>query len=435
MGMHVEPETAIRCHFPASCHTRTRDGGPRDTLPAMSRLRGLALVLTIISLPSPIRVVLVPDPHPYYSVAVRLSDICLGLVFLLAIGDLARAARRPSPVAALTIALSALLLLSFAVHPSAPGAQVLFRYFGAIALTVTLLRLPRGYDRNLLLFAMSAIAIAQSVLSAAQIIAGDLLVPFAHPPIIRFGPFIRTIGTFPDTFVLAGYALVVAAWMAREALAQPTRRRWPMLVTMAIAPVGYSFSRAAAVTAALMTVPLVRGSARNAAGQRLVLVAIVVGALVPAVLTREGWIGREESTSVTSSADIRANLITQTFPLLARSPLLGIGPGNTLDAVRHLDTRFPGAGYLEPPHDVPYLLALEGGIPAGLVALGLLFVIGLGSLRGAGSMTAFASLLPFMLLDNYPWTAPNGPPLVALWVTVSLAQSFPTPESQIQPAG
>ena len=387
----------------------------------MSRLRALALVLTIISLPSPIRVVLVPDPHPYYAIAVRVADLCLAAVVVLTLPDLVRAARRPSLLAALTIALSFLLLVAFAIHPSAPGAQLLFRYFGAIALAVAVLHVPAGHDRNLLLFALAATAIAQSLLSAAQLIAGDLLVPFAHPPIITFGPFIRTIGTFPDTFVLAGYALVIAAWMAREALARPTQRRWPTLVALAIAPIGYSFSRAAAVTAALMTIPLIPGAARNVVGQRLVLAAIIAGSVIPALLTRDGWVGREESTSVTSSADIRANLITQTFPLLARSPIFGIGPGNTLDALRHLDTRFPGEGYLEPPHDVPYLVTLEAGVPAGLVALALLFVLGLRTLRDAGRMMAFASLLPFLLLDNYPWTAPNGPPLVALWVAISLA--------------
>lgn len=393
----------------------------------MSRLRALALVLTVISLPSPIRVVLVPDPHPYYAVAVRVSDVCLAAVLVLTFADLARAARRPSPLGALAIVLSLMLVLAFAVHPSAAGAQVLFRYLASVAFAVALLQVRAGHDRNLLLFALATTALAQSLLSVAQLIAGDLLVPFAHPPIITFGPFIRTIGTFPDTFVLAGYALVIAAWMARQGRAEPTRRRWPMLVATVIAPVGYSFSRAAAVAAALMTVPLIPGALRNVRGQRVLLAALVVGAVVPAVLTREGWSGREESTSVTSSADIRANLITQTFPLLAGSPLVGIGPGNTLDALRHLETRFPGEGYLEPPHDVPYLIALEAGIPAGLVALALMFVIGLRTLGDAGRMTAFASLVPFLLLDNYPWTAPNGPPLVALWVTASLAMALPRP--------
>lgn len=387
----------------------------------MRRLRALTVVFTVIALPSPVRVVVLSDPHPYYTVAVRLSDLGIVAVFLLSLPDLVRALRRPSAIGALTTALGVLLLLAFAIHPSAQGAQTLTRYFGSAALAFAILRIPVGHDRNLLFFALAATAASQSLLSGAQLIAADLLVPYAHPPIITFGPFIRTIGTFSDTFVLAGYALVIAAWLAREALAQPARRWWPVLVAIALVPVGYSFSRAAAVAAALMTVPLLRRGAGDAPGYRLLLAAMLVGTVVPAALTRDGWVGREASTSVTTSADIRANLITQTFPLLAQQPLVGIGPGNTLDALRHLDTRLPGEGYLEPPHDVPYLIALEAGIPAGIVALALMLLIGLRTWREPGRMIAFVSLLTFLLLDNFPWTAPNGLPLVALWASASLA--------------
>ena len=84
-------------------------------------------------------------------------------------------------------------------------------------------------------------------------------------------------------------------------------------------------------------------------------------------------VARSDEYPALASADRRLELIVQTLPLLARDPLLGIGPGNTVAELRERKAREPGSvDLIQPPHDVPYLIALETGIPGGLVASALL---------------------------------------------------------------
>ncbi len=382
-------------------------------------------MLAIVLLPSLARLSLVADEHPYYSVGIGLADVAAAVLLAFAIPAVARriAERRIDALGTTALAFGAIALLSFALHPSPQGAQTLFRLASAVAIAIAILDVQGARERRLLLFAVAITAVTQTLLAIAQVAVGDLLVAYEHPPVIKAGPFIRPAGSLPNGFVLAGYALVTSALLAAPAIASGAGAVRSVLVALAAAPVGLSFSRAAALGAALAAAPLAPGALRGARAQRIVLAAFLIGVGLPALVTREGWLARSDEYPALASADRRLELIVQTLPLLARDPLLGIGPGNTVAELRERKAREPGSvDLIQPPHDVPYLIALETGIPGGLVASALLVLIGLRAWRlGPERMMAFLALLPYLALDNYPWTAATGLPLLGLWAGASLA--------------
>ena len=387
----------------------------------------MALVLTIILLPSSARYILLPDPEVYYAVGIGLADIAMAALIALSLPELIARARslRAHPLGVLAAAFALLVVAAFAFHPSAQGIQTLFHLLGAAAMLVTVLDVRDERLRRLLIFGLVVMTLVQTALSTAQLAAGDLLLPFEHPPVRHYGSFIRVNGTFPDSFVLAGYALVVAALLALEAMSRP--RGWILAVfaAVAIVPVGFTFSRAALLGAMLLLLALLPGALRGLPGRRVALAALVLGLTIPGIVARDGWLAREDDSDLGNSASLRVVLITQSLPLVAADPVFGVGPGNTMVALRRRQAEVPGSiELLQPPHDVPYLIALETGIPAGLVAAALIAALGLIALRrGDRGLMAYVTLIPYLALDNFPWTAAAGLPLVALWAGAVLSRA------------
>src|SRR5207247_9811523 len=136
--------------------------------------------------------------------------------------------------------------------------------------------------RRLRLLAVATTAVTQTLLAIAQVAGGVLLAAYEHPPVIKAGPFIRPAGSLPNGFVLAGYALVTSALLAAPAIASGAGAVRSVLVALAAAPVGLSFSRAAALGAALAAAPPARGALRGAAPQGTVLGGSSFGAGLPA---------------------------------------------------------------------------------------------------------------------------------------------------------
>jgi hypothetical protein len=394
-----------------------------------SRVRTLVLVLTIILLPSSARWILIPDPEIYYAVGIGLADIAMAALIVLtaplAISRFRRA--RPQPVLWIALALAVVIVAAFALHPSAQGVQTLFHLVGAFAILCALTEVRDERGTRLLLFGLIVMTIAQTALSTAQLVRGDLLLPFEHPPIRRYGPFIRVNGTFPDSFMLAGYGLVVATLLAREAMRRAHAFPLAALIPLAIAPVGYTFSRAALVAVGLVAVTLVPGALRGLPARRVVLAALLLGFGVPALVTSAGWLAREDDSDLSNSAGQRVLLIRESLPIVLANFVTGVGPGNTMAALREREAREPGSvPLMQPPHDVPYLIALEAGVPAGALATVLLGGLGLLALLGRDrSLVVYVALGPYLVLDNFPFTAAAGLPLVALWSWGSLPGGAP----------
>ncbi|HUG55751.1 MAG TPA: O-antigen ligase family protein [Candidatus Limnocylindrales bacterium] len=388
----------------------------------------LSLAFAVVLMPSPAGVLLVDDPHPYFKVALLLSDLPLAVLVALSVPDaIARLrTRRFGAIGALTVALVSLVAAAFLVNPSPQGAQTLFRVIAGLSVALTLHALRLDRERRFVLVALAMTAIVQMLLAVAQLARGDALVAYEHPPLFEVGPYIRPGGTLANGFVLAGLALVASSALAGRALSSRRTLAWTAAAALAVVPVGITFSRAAALGIALGAAVLVPGALRSRA-QALVLASLVLAAGVPALLVADGWIVRGTEHSTAASADARYVLAVQTIPLIRREPLLGVGPGRTMASLRDLERDVPGSilseQYLEPPHNLPLVIALEAGIPAGLVSVALIGLAALRALRrGAAAQLAFTGLLPFVALDHYLWTTPTGLMLLALWAWLVIGE-------------
>ena len=228
----------------------------------------------------------------------------------------------------------------------------------------------------------------------------------------------------PTAFILAGFGLVSAALFAARALRSTGRVRpiWAALISFVLIPVGITFSRSAAAGYLLGVGILSPGALRRRDGQRLILAAFLVGGLLPALGTIEGWTARNADSPISGSAVNRVATVAQALPLIAGEPLFGVGPGRTVAALRDREARVPGSvGEVNAPHDVPVVIALEAGIPAGVVALALIAALGFRARRaGMMALLCYAILLPYLIVDNWPYTSVNGLIIAALWAAGSV---------------
>jgi hypothetical protein len=384
---------------------------------APRRARLWAIAFTVILMPSPANLVLVPDPNPFFTAAIRPSDLPLAALIGLSIPGLTGRLRRSGSVAWLALALVGLVAIALAVHPAIQGVLILGRLVGALAIALGISDLREAKERRFLLVALALTAIAQTALSIVQLWRGDILATGPQDPLI--GPFTRPNGTLPFAYVLAGLALIGGAILAAQLLRRPTRGRWAWSAAAAIAlvPAGITFSRAAAGGLALGAAVLVPGAIHRRPGHALALAAILAGSALPALATRDGWAARNADSPAGGSAVNRLATVTQALPLIAADPIVGVGPGRTMVAIRDRAERVPGSIVeLNPPHDVPIAIAVEAGVPAGVVALALLVALGLRARRrGTAALLAYSVLIPYLVIDNWPYTTGAGLVMLGLW--------------------
>jgi hypothetical protein len=96
-----------------------------------------------------------------------------------------------------------------------------------------------------------------------------------------------------------------------------------------------------------------------------------------------------------------------------------VGPGRYVIALREKYHREPNphVGVFKPVHNLPMLLAAEGGFPAGAATTVLLLVVGWQALRsGRQPLALYVAYLPFTLLDHFPYSFPQGLILTGLWL-------------------
>lgn len=391
--------------------------GTTEQSAARRRTRLWAVACTVILMPSPANLVLFPDPNPFFTAAIRPSDLPIAALIALSIPGLGGRIRRSGGVERLVLALVGLLAISVAVHPALQGVLILYRLIGTIAIALGVADLRRAEERRFLLVALALTAMAQTALAIVQLWRGDILATGTPDPLI--GPFTRANGTLPFAYVLAGLALLGGAILAAQLLRRPTRGRWAWsaLSLIALVPVGITFSRAAAAGLTLGAAVLVPGAIRRRPGHALALAAFIVGGVLPAIATRDGWTARNADSPAGSSAVNRLATVTQALPLIAADPIVGVGPGRTMVAIRDRAERVPGSIVeLNPPHDVPIAIAVEAGAPAGIVALGLLVALGLRALRrGTAALLVYAVLVPYLVIDNWPYTTGAGLIMLGLW--------------------
>lgn len=342
------------------------------------------------------------------------SDLAVVAVIALAVWR-----RRLPLMAAVAGVVLVTLGAAFLAHPSARGEFQLLRWAGVVAVAALA-------DRRAATVVAGGWACLESVVALAQKVhGGPLGLPsYAENPstFVKFGHAVAPPGTLVHPYLLAGLALVGGTLLALEA----RRNKWLLLpAAVAIAPVGFTYSRTALLALAAVLVCLAIGRARVA------VLVLALAVALPAVAWHDGWVNRSDVGSNTTGNGLdtgRGTLIRQSLDVIKAHPVTGVGPGNYVRSLRDagVSTTETG-GYLKPVHNLPLLAAAEGGVLAGLAMLALFAVGGVVAWRGgAASVAVFCAFVPFCLLDHFGYTFPQGLVLIGLWLA-ALTTATPRP--------
>jgi len=367
------------------------------------------------------------------------SDLPLIAVGLLRLPDLARRvlARRLDIGTALVVLVAA-LTVAWAAHPSLRGALQVLRFLGVAGAVVSTARGGPNV-RRLLVGALAGFTAVQVVLATMQRTTGGPVglqsIGEQSEPLVTIGGSGAPQGTMIHPYLLAGLAMVTIGVLAAVALRLPHRARaCASLAGVAGVAIGLTYSRAAVVAlAGLVAAILFAVRSRPTRRAALtVLAAVLIGSGATALVAGDGWIGRAQESSIGSNLTSgRGELADQALAIIRRHPLIGVGTGRYVLAVEEdVAVADRSTRLLQPVHAVPLLLLAEGGVVAaaavGLLALALVRT----ALRaGPAGWALLVGYAPFLLLDHFPVTFPQGLVITAAWLTAlelsSTARSEP----------
>jgi hypothetical protein len=361
----------------------------------------------------------------------NLFDAVLGVAAVLCLpAVLAR--RRISRLATVGVAaLLALLVMALIVHPSRAGAVAVARVVAAAVVGLAIATAAESRDcLRILTGVLVAGAVAQALVAVAQLLHGGPVglgfLGEAGVPLKSVGGSLGPRGTFQHAYPLAGFA-VLAAFAGLAVSVVDGRRRGALAwVAVAAVPVGITYSRSALVAVALGVGSLCRGRTATTSRHRALLgagaLAVVAGALVPALVWPAGWQARLASTKdavARGSADevssSRLYLAGSALRLIESSPMTGIGPGRY--SPESVPVQQAASRQADQVHNLPLYVGVLSGAPAGLLVVALLMGTGIRAFRcGVVTRTLYLAYLPFVLLDRFPHDGPQGLALTATWL-------------------
>jgi len=386
----------------------------------------LALFFVLVQFPIVVATLTRGGPTAFdYQFPLFPSDIVLVPLILLTAPDIIRRVRdRTLPAgAAVALAIVAVMAVAFMAHPSVRGVGTLLRLTGVVAAAFVIAGAGR-VERRVVLGAFALLAGMQCGFALAQRATGHNLglgsLGEFPSPFYAFGGVKAPQGTMVHPYLLAGLAVLaggVLAWM----YVSDRHRVWVIAAAVAVAPVAFTYSRAAAVSCAVLLGGVaVSALVAHELRRWLALAALAAGVGIPLVFSTAGWTQRAHDTAGRSVDTGRGHLIHQSLHLLGEYPLLGVGPGRYVIVLRaeHTDPR-PSGGVLKPVHNVPLLAAAEGGVVAGALTLLLYAVLGWRAWRtGPLAFTVFALYVPITMLDHFAYSFPQGLAMTAVWIGV-----------------
>ncbi len=319
-------------------------------------------------------------------------------------------------------ALAIVGIAAFAAHPSPLGVALGVRLFAGLCVIATVSRAAEHPTaRRFMLGAIAAVGVAQAGLAMVQAARGEAFgieyLDFAGP-LYPFGTSFAGRGGLTHPYHLA-VVLVVAQGAALLGLRQASPRllaRAPWLLALAAlgAGIAVTYTRAGAVGQVALVISLLLGRA-----DRKVLVAaavaVVIGLGIGGIGFGDGWMAKGEATAGKDGATADSNRsarLREARELVEANAALGVGPGRYVDALAET----PRTEYL-PAHNLIAQEAAELGVVGGVVALALLALLGLRALRGGAWTAAVVSpMIPFLLLDAYPYVFATGLATAAVWL-------------------
>jgi hypothetical protein len=407
---------------------------PIEPLGSGPPLRMVLAILTLALMPFPLVLHGWGDPKLAYDYLTIVFPVDLAFAALL----LASArvlvhrvrAHRVGVGTGLWAVLTVVMTIAWLVHPSIRGLHTVFELWGVVALAATVAEAVESPFADLVLGGFGAVAVLETAWSTAQLIHGaglglTRLGEDAHP-LLPFSPTINApMGSMVHPYVLAGLGLVAGAVLAWRGLSRARPLPWLIAAGVAIAPVGFTFSRAGLLGAALLVGAFALAIRRSATPQWCIaaVAALCLGIGIPAAAWHGGWLTRaNQTTSASTEAALttdRGALVHQAVTLIRNDPLTGVGPGLYVPALKKTGPERHGHAVLKPVHDLPLLVGAEGGVLALLVLVGMYLGVGWRALRAGAIPTAlYLVYLPFSILDHFPYSFPQGLVITAVWLGV-----------------
>jgi hypothetical protein len=373
------------------------------------------------------------------SVVFAPFDLVLVLATVWAVAHL-RAVRdlfHSPAVRFVSLAYVVLFATSLAAHPSWLGLALAARLGAGVAiLAAVVTALGSATTRTITLAAITVVGVAQAALAMGQslhhVAFGIEYVDFAGK-LYPFGSSYAGRGGLTHPYhlaVLLGVAEAAALLGYRgacRATGRAHRSRWLWIGAIAVMTVGMgvTYSRSAVIGQVILVVAAL-ASRRDRRALLPVVAAVLVGLAIGMSAFGNGWVAKSAQTTNSSQVDSNRRVrIEESIQLMRSNPAVGVGPGRyvaALDCSRHDECL--------PAHDLVAQEGAELGVLGYVVTAGLLALLGLRAWRG-GSWTfaVVGPMLPFLVLDAYPYVFATGLALSAVWLGLVHASLRPEPTS------
>lgn len=415
--------------------TSPATGTPPPTRPTPAGLVATSVVF-LLPLSVLVRVWSPPTRNIFTATLVLPVDFGLAAAVVAGLPVLVRAVRRHrAPAGALGWAVTtATLVAAYPWNPSGRGLLTLVHLGGCAGLAAIVGASLLSDWRRPLAGAVCAVGVVETAWGGAQLALGRSLglsvVGEMRDPFTSVAGAQAAAASFPHPYLLAAFSLVAAATAAWMALVpgEAHPRRWAVVAGVCIAPVGFTYSRSAALGLGLLGLCLLFELAvggGGAGGRRAAVAAVVLalglGAGVPAALGHRGWIVRaaQSNPTATISGEGRGSQVREATTFIEDHPWHGVGPGRFVFAVEQrygLANAPTPQGYLA-AHDLPLLAGAEGGVLALVAMTTALLWVGWRSLRaGPLAVGIYLVFLPFCLLDQLPYVSVQGAATCGLWL-------------------
>lgn len=384
----------------------------------------LLAALTIIVIPFDLRFASIPVG--YVQAPLLLFELPLACFLLVFACRRARHLSWPLSVwSRLWLVLTALLLVSAAIHPSWFTMIRLYRFAAAAGLGCWVFHALSRRD-TLLFMALATATLFQTYLAVGEHVLGrglgyTFLGEEEHLSESVGVQYLR--GTFPLHHILAGFTLTGIGLLLqrfRAWTAAPKRNWWLLALGLTTIPIGFAHSRMGLLGWTLVVVVLILGTIRSPARYAVILVPVFLGAATAGLLTGDAWSVRATETLKGDSVDDdgvdvggRLELARQALLVIRDHPITGTGMGRYVTVAQQSQ----GPTVELAAHNVPLFVAAEHGIPAGAVVALLLTLAGWAALRhGPLAAAAFLGYLPFVMFDNAAYRDTQSIAIAAIWL-------------------